>query len=568
MKNAQIAEMFNTMADVLEFKGELVFKVNAYRKAARVIENLAEDIENIWRRNALLQIPGVGEGIAKKIDEFLRTGRMRKYEEIVKDVPPSLIELMGIPGLGPKTLASAHKSLSVKKLEDLKRVIEDGTLAALPGMGTKKVENIRKGIERFEKSKERIPLGVVLPVVERIINSLKGSAKIEKIEAAGSLRRKKESVGDVDILAAGGSSIINAFVMLPEVVQVLAAGETKGSVVVEGGMQIDLRVVAPSCFGAALQYFTGSKAHNIRLREMAKQRGWKISEYGVFEGEHRIGGREEEEVYRMLGLEWIPPELREDNGEIEASLEGRLPTLLEGAQIKGDLHVHSKCSDGTATLEQIAQRAKSMGYTYIAICDHSQSLRYAGGLREEELLRQIEEIKRLNEKMDGVRLLSGIEVEIKQDGSLDYSDSILAKLDIVIGAVHVGFRQNVTERMIRAMQNPHLDAIAHPTGRLITSREGYDVQIEKVIEWAAKTDTALEINAYYDRLDLPDIYCRKAKEEGVKFLIATDAHHLDQLWMMQLGVAVARRGWLTAEDVLNTWELDRLLEYLRHHKRG
>jgi DNA polymerase (family 10) len=563
--NKEIAEIFERIAAILEFKGENLFKVNAYRKAARVIQDLTENIQTICEEGRLRSVPGIGEGIAKKIEEYLKTGKMSKYEEVVRNFPSGLIELLGIQSLGPKTLRLAHTKLGVENLEDLKRVIEDGSLERLPGMGAKKVENIVRGIKLFTVSKERIPLGVALPLVEGIMEELKSKANIKQIFPAGSLRRMKETIGDIDILVSGkkGGDIIREFTRLSEVKEVLVAGETKGSIIVEGGVQVDLRVVDEGSYGAALQYFTGSKAHNIRLREMAKEREMKISEYGIYKGERKIGGTIEEELYAQLSLPWIPPELREDRGEIEAAISGTLPKLIEQQDIKGDLHVHSNYSDGTASIREIAEWAKGMGYEYIAICDHSRSVKFAGGLSIEKLLSQIEEISRLNKEMGGIRILTGIEVDIKQDGTLDYPDEILRKLDIVIAAIHVGFKQNVTERICRAMENPLVQIIAHPTGRLIKKREGYEIDLDEIFKKAAATQTALEINAYYDRLDLNDINCRKAKEMGIKLAIGTDAHHLGQLWMMKLGVGVSRRGWLEKEDLLNTLPYQSLMERVR-----
>lgn len=561
MKNRIIAQMFERMADVLEFKGEMPFKVNAYRKASRIIGDLQEDIEKIWKEGRLQKIPGVGAGLAKKIDEYLRTGKMTKYEEVTGDVPSGLIELLEIQSLGPKTLALAHKELGVKNLEDLRRVIEDGSLARLPGMGQKKVDNIAEGINLFQASKERISLGVALPLVEEVMYQLKKRTGVERLSPAGSLRRMKETVGDIDILVETeeGGKLVDEFVHLPMVTQVLAAGETKGSVIVEGGIQVDVRAIKPESYGAALQYFTGSKAHNIHLREIAKRRGLKISEYGVFRGEEKIGGRHEEDVYSALDLVWIPPEIREDRGEIERSAEDNLPRLVEEKDIKGDLHVHSRWSDGSATLEELVTRAKEKGYQYIAICDHSPSAKYARGLSIERLLKQVEEIKALNQKLDGFRILTGVEVDILSDGSLDLPDDILGKLDIVVAAVHTGFKQRVTERILSAMKNPYVKIIAHPTGRLISKREGYEVDLEQVLRAAADTGTVLEINAYYDRLDLSDLNSQRAKEMGIKLAINTDTHQIDQLDMMKLGVGVARRGWLEKKEVINTWSVEEIL---------
>ncbi|MBU2600398.1 DNA polymerase/3'-5' exonuclease PolX [bacterium] len=569
MKNYQIFQMFLRMADSLELQGENLFKVNAYRQAAQVIVSLTEDIEHIWKMGNLRKIPGVGEGIAKKIDEFLKTGKMSKYEEAISNVPETLVNLMKIRGLGSKSLNLINRELGVKDLDDLKRVITDGRLANLPGMGEQKVKNISKGVEWFLSTQDRVLLGIAYPLVEETIQMLKEQVSLENITPAGSLRRMKETVGDIDILVSGHDQkkIVEEFTHLPNVVQVLAGGETKGSVVVKQGVQIDLRVVKKGSFGSALQYFTGSKPHNIKLRLMAKEKGLKINEYGVFKGEEKIAGETEEEIYQWTGLPWIPPELREDRGEIEWSLGNKSLEIVDQRNILGDLHLHSCWSDGGFTIEEIALKAREFGYKYLAICDHSQSVRYAGGLTEDELCRQIDEIREVNLKIPEIKILAGSEVDIKSDGCLDYPDKILERLDLVVAAIHTGFKQEVTKRIIKAMENPLVNIIAHPTGRLISSREGYEVNLPEVIERAVLTQTFLEINSYYDRLDLNEVNCRKAKELGVKFSLGTDAHHLDQLWMMKLGVGVARRGWLTKEDILNTYELDDLMRLLRIKKR-
>ena len=571
MKNRTIAEMFDRMADILEFKGELPFRVLAYRKASRVIQDLRDDIETIWKEGRLEEIPGIGEGMAQKIDEYLSSGKMTKYDEVTKGVPSSLIDLLNIQGLGPKTLSLAYEKLKVKNLEDLKRVIAGGSLAKLPRMGEKKVESINKGIQLFVASHERMSLGVALPVAERVIEELKKAAKVKRISTAGSLRRLKETIGDIDILcdSTDGQEIIKKFTELPSVEQVLASGETKASIIVEGGTQVDLRVVEPDSYGAALQYFTGNKDHNVKLREIAKKQGLKINEYGVFKGKKRIGGKNEEDIYRAVGIPMMEPELREDRGEIEAALERALPKLVTRSDIKGDLHVHSIYSDGSDSLMTIAETAVSMGYSFIAICDHSKSASYAGGMNETALLKQIKEIRKVNTRFGekGFKLLAGIEVDIKADGALDFSDEILKKLDVVVASIHSGFKQRVTERIISAMKNPYVHIIGHPTGRLISRREGYDVDLGKVMEAAKDTRTALEINAYYDRLDLSDITSRKAKELGITLAIGTDSHSIAHLDFMKFGLAVARRGWLEKSDLLNTLRPQALLTWLESKKK-
>lgn len=561
MKNSQIAELFEKIADALEVKGESIFRINAYRRAGRALRDLAIDIEVFRSEGRLKEIPGIGEGISRKIDEYLETGKMSKYVEVTGGIGEELLDLLGVQGLGPKTLALAHDRLGVKNLDDLNKVIEDGALARLPGMGERKTESIRKGIALFEKAKGRIPLGRAVPIVLEVVGAMKSDKRLKEISPAGSLRRMAETVGDIDILATGvrKSEIVKRFTQLPFVTDILARGDTKGSVMIDGETQVDLRVVKTAAYGAALQYFTGSKLHNVKLRTMARARGLKLSEYGIFQRDRRIAGAKEEDVYKALGLPWIPPELREDRGEVEAAQSGGLPALVEDEDILGDLHVHSVYSDGNASIEELAVSAEKLGLKYIAICDHSKHAKYAGGIDEKTLAKQTREIDELNQKFKGFRILKGIEVDILKDGSLDFADQVLEKLDIVVASIHSGFRQNVTQRMIRAMQNPHVDVISHPTGRLISRREGYEIDIHSVIKAAAETGTALEINAYFDRLDLNDLNAKKAKEMGVKMSIGTDSHSVETLWYLSLGVGVARRGWLAKKDLLNSLDANDLL---------
>ncbi|MCM8784860.1 MAG: DNA polymerase/3'-5' exonuclease PolX [Candidatus Omnitrophica bacterium] len=554
-KNQEIAEIFDKIADALEFKGEDSFRISAYRKASRILKEYPEDIEDIYKKGEIQKIPGIGKGMAEKIVEYLETGKIKKYYEVIEEIPEGLLQLLEIPNLGPKTLNLVYNKLGVKSLEDLERVIENGQLVKLFGMGEKKVENIKRGIELYKQGKERIPLGIALPIVEEIINELKKYTK--KIEPAGSLRRMKETIGDIDILATGenNNEIIEKFVTLPFVKEVLAKGDTKASVIVKtNNLQVDLRVVPPDSFGAALQYFTGSKAHNIKLRGMAKDKGLKISEYGVFKGNKKIAGEKEEDIYKTLDLIWIPPEIREDRGEIEAALSNKLPSLVEESDIKGDLHVHSKYSDGVETIQEIAIKAKTFGYDYIGICDHSKTSKIAGGLDEEGLKRRNEEIDKINENIKEIRILKGMEVDILADGSLDYSDKILEQLDFVIASIHQGFKKNVTERIKKAIENPYVDIIAHPTGRLLSGREGYEVDIDEIIEYASKYNVALEINCYPDRLDLNDINILKGKAKNLKFALGTDAHNIGMLKYIKFGIGMARRGWLTKNEILNTYD--------------
>jgi len=571
MKNKELADLFEKMADILEFKGENPFKISAYRKASRIIGDLTQDIEEIAESGKLKDVPGIGEGMAQKVVEYLKAGKISKFEEVKKGVPDELIAIMDIPGMGPKTLSMVHKEKGIRNLSQLERALEDGSLLGLFGMGEKKIENIKRGIQLLKQSKGRMNLGLAFPIAKRIVETLRQKTGSKKIEWAGSLRRMKENIGDIDILATGPDKerIVHAFTHLPEVKEVLASGETKASIIAEGGTQIDLRVVEEDSYGAALQYFTGSKGHNIHLRGIAKAKGIKINEYGVFKGNKRIAGKGEKDVYRSLGMDWIEPELREDRGEIEAAQEKRLPKLVQESEIKGDLHVHSKWSDGTSSIEEIAQAAQKRDYQYVAICDHSKSLRIAHGLDELRLKKQIEEIDCINEKLKGFQILKGTEVDILTDGKLDFPEKILEKLDIVVAAVHSGFKQDkgkMTKRIIRALENPFVNMIAHPSGRLLGARDPYEVEMDELMEAAKRYGKALEINAYFERLDLDDVHCRKAKEMGIRVGIGTDAHHLDQIWMISLGVAVARRGWLEPKDVLNTLSLREILKWF-HRER-
>ena len=565
MKNKELAGLFSRMADILEFKNENPFKISAYRKASRIIGDLTQDIEEIAEGGKLKEVPGIGEGMAQKIVEYLKIGKVSKFEEVRKGISDELIAIMDIPGMGPKTLAMIHKEKGISSLSQLEKAVEDGSLVGLPGIGEKKVENIKRGIQLLKQSKGRMNLGIAFPIAKQIVETLREKAGSRKIEWAGSLRRMRENIGDIDILATGPNKekIVHTFAHLPEVKEVLASGETKASVIVEGGIQIDLRVVEEDSYGAALQYFTGSKDHNIHLRGIAKTKGIKINEYGVFKDEKKIGGKEEEDVYRALGMDWIEPELREDRGEIEAAKEARLPKLVKEVEIRGDLHVHSNWSDGTSSIEEIARAAQKRGYQYVAICDHSKSLKIAHGLDESRLMKQIEEIDRINEKMKGFQILKGTEVDILTDGKLDLSEGVLKKLDLVVAAVHSGFKQEkekMTKRIVRALENPLVHILAHPSGRLLGARDPYEVEIDEVMEAAKRYGKALEINAYFERLDLDDIHCRKAKEVGIRVAIGTDAHYLDQMWMISLGIAVARRGWLESKDVLNTLTLKEILK--------
>ncbi len=570
MKNKELADIFDKWADILEFMGDNPYHIRAYRNAARLIRDLSEDIEVLAKEGKLSQLPGIGQRLQAKILEFLRTGKIEEFERLKQQVPDTIFTLLDIPGVGPKTVKLLYEKLGVRSIEDLKRAIERGDLLKLPGFGPKKVEKIKKGIELYEKSGGRILLGVAVFIADRIVSQLKEHSAVERISVCGSTRRMKETVGDIDILASGKNNleIIEAFVNLPNVKEVLWKGTKKATVIVEEGEQVDLRVIEPDSYGAALQYFTGSKAHNIHLRTICLKLGYKLNEYGLFKGEERIAGKTEEEIYSALGMDTPPPEIREDTGEIEAALEHKLPNLVGYDEIRGDLHIHSNWSDGASTIEDYVKKAIEMGYRYIAISDHSKSLKVANGLSEEDLLRRNYEIDKLNEKYSGkIKILKGAEVDILPDGSLDYSDEILSQLDFVIAAIHSRFNQDNTERILKAINNPYVNAIAHPTGRIIGQREGYPLDLERIMKAAVETGTALEVNSYYNRLDLRDAHCRLAKKFNVKLVINTDSHHVDHMWMIKLGVGTARRGWVEGKDVINTLTLRSLQKFVRDKRR-
>ncbi|VVB91868.1 phosphatase YcdX [uncultured archaeon] len=559
MRNAEVAGVLYDISELLELKGENIFKVRAYAKAARAIEGMTEDIEEVAARGKLTEIPGVGESIAEKIEEYLKTGKIEQYKELLMHLPVELHELLKIPGVGPKTAQLLYEKLGVKSEDDLEKAAKQHRIRRLEGFGAKKEENILSAIERYRQRSTRIPLGTALPLARKIMEFLKKSGVIDRIEPAGSLRRKKETVGDIDILATSDDpgTAIEAFVHLPQVKKILGQGVTKATIVTRDAIQVDLRIIEEKSLGTSLQYFTGSKEHNIKLRDIARLKGLKLSEYDLEEVAtgRKIYCKSDDEVYSKLGLLPIPPEIREDTGEIEAALSGKLPELVEQKDIKGDFHVHTDWSEGINPLPEMVEAAKRLGYEYIAITDHSRSLGVAHGLSEERLLEQIKEIGKLNDKISDFHVFTGTEVDIKADASIDFPDSILSQCDVVMAALHVGQRQTrreITGRLIAAMENEHVDIIAHPTGRLIGEREAYDVDMDALLDAAASTNTVLEINAYPSRLDLNDVNARRAKNKWVKLTIDTDAHSTEQLGLMEFGVNVARRGWLEKKDLINT----------------
>lgn len=574
MTNREIARILSEIADLLEIKGENPFKIRAYQRAAQAIEGLAVTLSDMRGHQPFTDISGVGSSIAEKIEELLDAGQCRYHQELLAEFPASLAALLSIPEVGPRKAKVLHDELGITSVDELEQAAREGKLRELKGFGAKTEQNILRGIERLKVHKARLPLAQAHPLAMEVVEDLLLAAPVERIEPAGSIRRMRDTIGDIDILVTSSEpqDVMSTFVGLPVVDHVLEQGATKSSILSHSGAQVDVRVVDPESFGAALQYFTGSKEHNVRLRELAVRRGLRLSEYGVFDvkTDRRIAGATEEEVYAALGLPLIPPEMREDCGEIAAALRGALPRLVAVEDIRGDLHVHTKRTDGHHTIEEMAETARGAGYEYIAVCDHSRSVGMAGGLFEEDLLRHVEEIRAVNKRINKITILAGTECDIRRDGTLDYPDEVLAQLDVVIAAVHSGFKmdaQTMTSRIIQAMQNPYVDALAHPTGRIIGKRDPYEVDIERLLAAAAELGVAMEINSYPDRLDLRDVHARRAKELGVKVVINTDAHDCDHLRLITYGVATARRGWLEPDDVLNTLPLKELRTRLRRNNR-
>jgi len=566
VRNVELAELFDEIADLLEIREENVFRVRAYRRAAQQLESLAEDAAEALEAGK--KIPGIGADLAAKIREFADTGAVAYLEELRKTLPAGVRDLMAIQGVGPKTAKLLAEQLGIDSVERLEEACRSGAILEVPGIRAKTRDNMLRGIEAWKAGQARMPLGKALALADAVVRALRETPGVQAIEPAGSLRRRLETVGDIDILVTSTrpAAVIERFVGLPQVVTVLAHGETKSSIRHREGIQVDLRVVEPEAFGAALQYFTGSKNHNVKLRELAVRKKLKISEYGVFDARgRRAGGRTEEEVYAAVGLPWIPPELREDTGEIEAALARKLPTLVEVEHIRGDLHAHTDWSDGHHPLEALVTAAEARGYEYIIVSDHSRSATVARGLTPDQLRDQIRKIRVLQRK-HRVRILAGSECDILADGTMDFPDDVLAELDVVLAAVHSRFKQprpEMTARICRALENPHVRILAHPTGRLLGSREPYDVDLEQVFAAAKRHGKAIEINGSPWRLDLNDVHARRARDLGLLVTIDTDAHYLDELENMALGVATARRAWIGPERVVNALPLDRLLGWAR-----
>ena len=563
-----IAQVFSNIADLLDIKGEDWYRVRAYRRAADAIAQSPEDLTTLWQERRLEEMPGVGKAIAGKIDEMLRTGRLEFYERLKSEIPDGVLSLLGIPGVGPKTVNLLYRELGLVSIPDVEAAARQHRLRNLKGLGEKSEERILEGIQMLHRISGRYLLATALPVAEEIVAALSASPVAHDVTPAGSLRRCAATVGDIDILAASANpqQVVDDFIALPQVYEVRSHGDTKATVYLESGLQVDLMVLEEAHYGSLLQHFTGSKDHNAALRGLARRQGLSLSEYGFQHEDGTVTScASEEEVYGTLGLEWIPPELREASGELEAAGEGRLPHLITEEDIKGDFHTHTVYSDGASTIEEMATAARSRGYEYIVITDHSQGLGVAGGLGPEDFARQRREIAELNERLAPFRVLSGVELEIRTDGDLDLPDDVLAQFDVVVASVHLGMRQDMekmTERMIAAMRSPHVDIIAHPTGRLLGQRDGVALDFEAIVDEASKTGTMLEVNAQPNRLDLDGELARKAIRAGVLLALGSDAHHAEGLGVMRFGVATARRGWAESSNVANTLSCEQLLARL------
>jgi DNA polymerase (family 10) len=567
--NSQISDLLNHLADLLEIEEANPFRVRAYRNAARTINDLPHEVHSMLAAGAdLSELPGIGEDLAGKIREIVETGHLPLLDSVEKRTPKALAELVALPGLGPKRVKALHQALAIDTLEDLARAARAGKIRALPGFGAATEQKILQEIQRRAERQKRPMLAAAERLAEPLLDYLKAAKGVRRAIIAGSYRRRRETVGDIDILVtcARGSPVIDHFVAYEDVDDVLAKGDTRSTVVLRGGLQVDLRVVPDVSYGAALHYFTGSKAHNIAVRTMAVRKGLKLNEYGIFRGDTRIAGRSEEEIFAQVGLPYIPPELRENRGEIEAALKGKLPELVTVQDIRGDLHVHSSASDGQNTIREMAETAAKRGYAYLAIADHTQHTRIAHGLDAKRLLAQIREIDRLNGQIAGITILKSAEVDILEDGSLDLPETVLRELDLTVCAVHSNFglsSEKQTGRIIRAMDSRYFNILAHPTGRLINQREPYAVDLEAVMQAARDRGCFLEINGHPERLDLDDLHAKQAKELGVKLALSTDAHSIHNLDFMRFGVGQARRGWIEARDVLNTRPWKELAKLLR-----
>jgi DNA polymerase (family 10) len=568
MNNQELAKIFYEIAEFLRMD-EIPFKPYAYQRAAMTLESLEEDINDVYERGGLKELEdmkGVGKSIALKIEEYLKTGRIRYYDNLRKRLPLNLGELLQVEGMGPKKARTLYRELGIRDLKTLEGAAKSHKIAALAGFGEKTEQNILEGLEFLKRSKGRYLLGEILPEVKTIIKRLESLKEVEQISPAGSVRRRKDTIGDVDILvtAKNPKKVMDFFLSFPEIVKVWGKGSTKSSVRLRQGFDVDLRVLKKKSYGSALQYFTGSKEHNIAVRRIAMQKGLKLSEYGLFKGSRMIAGGTEQSIYKALGMDYIEPELREDRGEIKAAILHNLPKLIGYDDLKGDLHCHSNWDGGEDSIAEMARAAKDMGYEYIGISDHTKFLRIEKGLDEKKLAERNKEIDKLNKNEKGFKVLKGAEVNILNDGTLDIKDEALKEMDYVIAGVHSNFkmeRKEMTERIINAIKNPNIDILSHPTGRILKRRDEYNCDFDEILKAANKYNVALEINASMERMDLNDQNIKKAKEAGVKMVINSDAHQKEGLKPIELGISQARRGWADKEDIINTNSLKRLLTY-------
>ncbi len=572
MKNQEVADILYKIADILELMDEIRFKVIAYRRAAQAIESLSKDIAEIYREKGiegLREIPGVGKDISFKAEEIIKTGKLKYLDEIKKKVPFDVDSLMNIEGLGPKRINILYKKLKIKNAKDLEKAAKENKIMNIPGFGAKAEENILKALEFSKTAKQRFVLGYVWNDILTLENKLKKLKDIERVEVCGSARRRKETIGDLDILVISRKpeNVMNYFVNFSSVKRILAKGNTKTTVILKNNMQVDLRVLPRESFGAAMQYFIGNKEHNVELRKIAISKGYKLSEYGLFKGKKIIAADDEKKVYRALGLDYTAPEMRENSGEIELAKKHKLPDLVELKDIKGDTHMHTKQTDGTNTMEEMVEKAVSLGRNYIVISDHTKSLGVANGLNERQLLKQIAFVEKMNKKYSGIRILSGCEVNIMGNGNPDINNSVLKKLDVVTASIHSGLKQDedkITKRIAAAMENENVDIIGHPTGRIIQKREAYSVDINKIFNKSKETGTCLEIDSFPTRLDLKDIYIREAVNRSIKLVISSDAHHTSHQEFIQFGVWQARRGWAEANNIINTFSLEKFLKKIKY----
>jgi DNA polymerase (family 10) len=560
LKNKEIAYIFYQIADIYEMK-DVSFKPRAYRKAAQNIESLGNDIEDVHNNGKLKEIPGVGESISKEIEEFLKNGKVKRLEKLRKDIPIDLRSLSSVETLGPKKIKVLYKKLNVKNLDDLERVAKEGKIRKLEGFGEQTEKNILENIAFARKKGQRFLLGYVLPEAKEIVNELQDY--VDKIELAGSLRRMKETVGDVDILVVSSDidRVMEKFTGMDRVENIISKGDTKSSVRVYGGIQVDLRIVENKSFGSALQCFTGSKDHNVKLRRIAQKKNLKLNEYGLFKGDKQKAGKTEKDVYEALGMSWIPPELRENRGEIDAAKEKKIPNLVEYDDVKGDLQMHTNWSDGNNTIKEMVLESKNLGHEFIAITDHVGSLKVAGGMDKKEWQKQGKEIDKIRDKYDDIHIFHGMEANVKKNGELDVNNNFLKEADVVLASVHSAFRmskKDMTKRVVKAIENQYVNILSHPTGRKIQKKEGVNLNLKKVFKASKENNVAIEINAYPERLDLNDVNVKLAIKNNVKLSIGTDAHRIDHLNYYKLGIGVARRGWAEKKDVINSYSTKKL----------